>query len=298
MSASTAFLGPIDSVSALRCGFASLKPISVKETVQRWGLKLTTVKWRFEGGKGDNDWVKSYPSYVRLLNNSVFERVKLPTTVDSQMLADMLTKTSIERFERDHELKSALAKVESEKESAGPFVVFTRFLRKRFEEKRAESVQAIAEMFMHSNLPFSCFSNLAMSNEIHEGFLDALQRKLTLYESVWFKRVSNNPEQFKRKFQEMQASLSPMFDVMERTHFSEKCLNILILGSNCKDVSSLSSIDFLDVKKIDFAQLEQLSHEFDSNLNNCVSSIVSMQPGSFSHLPNMDLNKVFSELLV
>lgn len=296
MSASTTFLGPIDSVSALRCGFASLEPISVKETVQRWGLKLTTIKWRFEG-RGDNDWVKGYPSYVRLLNNSVFERVKLPATVDSQMFADMLTKTSIERFERDHELKSALAKVESEKESASPFVAFTRFLRKRFEEKRAESVQTIAEMFTHSNLPFSYFSNLVMSNEIHEGFLDALQRKLTLYESVWLKRLSNNPEQFKRKFQEMQQSLSPLFDVMERTHFSEKCLNVLVFGSNCKEPSSFS-IDFLDVKKIDFAQLEQLSHEFDSNLNSCVSSIVSMQPESFSRLPNMDLNKVFSELLV
>jgi hypothetical protein len=298
MSASTAFLGPVDSVSALRCGFASLKPISVRETIRKWGLKLTTVRWQFEGSASNNDWVKSYPSYVKLLNSAVLERVKLPETVDSQMLADMLTKTSIEQFEKDHELKSALAKVESEKESAGPFMTFTRFLRKRFEEKRAGTVQAKAEMFMHSNLPFSYFSDLVMSNEIYEGFLDALQRKLGLYESVWFKRAYNNPEQFKRKFREMQASLSPLFDVMERTLFSEKCLNVLVFGSNCKGASSLFSIDFLDIEKIDYAQFERLTHEFDSNLNSCVSLIVSMEPNSFSRLPNTDLNKVFSELLV
>ncbi len=298
MSASTAFLGQIDSVSALRCGFASLEPISVKETVRKWGVKVTTVKWRFEAGKGDNDWVKSYPSYVKLLNDSVVQRVKLPETVDSQMFADMLTQTSIEQFEKDHELKSALARVESEKENASPFVAFTRFLRKRFEEERAESVQAIAEMFIHSNLSFSLFSNLVMSNEIHEGFLDALQRKLNLYESVWFKRASNNPEQFKRKFREMQSKFEPPVRRNGTDIFSQKCLNVLILGSNIKDASSLSSIDFLDVKKIDLHSSNRLSHEFDSNLNNCVSLIVSMQPESFSRLPNTDLNKVFSELLV
>lgn len=297
MTASTAFFGPVDSISALRCGFASLKPISVKETIRRWGLKLTTIRWQFEGSVNNDDWVKNYPSYVRLLNNAVFERVKLPETVDSQKLEDMLTKTSIERFEKDHELKSALSKVESEKENAGPFVTFTRFLRKRLEEKRSEAVQGKADLFMHSNLPFSYFSNLVMSSEVYEGFLDALLRKLSLYESVWFKRAYNNPEQFKRKFQEMQTSLSPLFDVMERTVFAEKCLSVLVLGSNCKE-SSLFSVDFLDVKKIDYGQFEQLSHAFDSTLNSCVSLIVSMEPNAFSRLPNTDLNRVFSELLI
>jgi cell fate (sporulation/competence/biofilm development) regulator YlbF (YheA/YmcA/DUF963 family) len=297
MSASAALFGPVDSASALRCGFASLKPISIKETVKKWGLRVTSVRWRFEGAS-DNDWVKNYPSYITLLNNSVLEKIKLPEAVDSRMLADMITKAAIERFEKDHELKSALGKVEAEKESAKPFVEFTQFLRKRFEENRLKTANAKAEAFMHSNLPFSYFSNLVMSNEIYEGFLDALQRKLTLYESVWFKRAFNNPEQFKRKFREMQASLSPLFDAIERIVFTERCLNVLVVGSNCKDAASLFSVDFLDVKKIDYQQFEPFLVEFDSNLNSCVSLIVSMEPNSFAHLPNTDLNKVFSELLV
>lgn len=298
MSASTGFLGPVDAVSALRYGFSSLKPISVRETIRRWGLKLTTVKWQFEGNVSNNDYIRSYPSYTRLLNDAAVERVKLPETVDSKMLAEMLTKNSIVQFEKDHELKSAMAKLESVKDNAGPFVAFTRFLRKRFEAERAGVLQAKADMFMHSNLSFSYFSNLVMSIEVYEGFLDALRRKLGLYELVWFRRAVNNPEQFKRKFREMQTSLSPLFDVMERTFFSERCLNVLILGSNCTEASSLFSIDFLDIKKIDYAQLEQISHEFENNLNNCVSLIVSMEPNSFSRLPTTDLDKVFSELLV
>lgn len=298
MSASAVFFGPGDSASALRCGFANLKPISVKETVQRWGLKLTSIKWRFESAVDRSDWVKSYPSYVGLLNNSVFERIKLPDRVDSQKLAEIITKRAIEQFQKDDELQSALAKVECTKDDAGSFAEFTRFLRKRFEDHRAETVQLRAEAFMHSNLPFSYFSNLVMSNEIYEGFLDAFHRKLSLYESVWFRRSLNNPEQFKRKFRQMVLSLNPLFDAMEQTMFTERCLSILILGSNCTDASSLFETDFLDLRRIDYTQFEQFSQAFENSLNNCVSLIVSMEPTAFSKLPNTDLKKVFSELLV
>jgi len=298
MSAPAGLLGTIDSVSVLRSGFAGLHPISIRKTVRKWGLKLTTINWEFERRPSRTDLIETYPSYVAFMNDSVMKKVKLPSTIDSEALAEMITKKTLETFDKDHELKSALRQVEKERDSARPFLEFTRFLRKRFDEKRAEAVQSKAEMFTSSNLPFSFFTNLVMANEIYEGFLDVMERKINLYESVWLYKARDNPVRFHAKFQEMKNSLSPLFDVMERSSFSQKCLSILILASNCDDVASFFSVDFVDLKKVDCEQFKRLSTEFDNSLESCVSTIIRMEPNSFSKLPTSELNEVFSQALL
>jgi len=298
MSAPVGLLAPVDSASALRCGFAGLHPISIRKTIRKWGLKLTTVRWQFKKQLSHIDLIETYPSYVTFMNDSVMKKIKLPSAIDSKALADVITKKTLERFDKDHELKSALSKVEKERNSARPFLEFTRFLRKRFDEKRTQDVQSKAEMFMSSNLPFSFFTNLVAANEIYEGFLDVMERKINLYESVWLYKARNNPVRFRAKFQEMKDSLSPLFDVMERTSFTQKCLSVLILASNCDDEEAFFSVDFVDLKKIDYEQLERLSTEFDNSLEFCVSMIIRMAPNSFSKLPTTELNEVFSQALL
>jgi hypothetical protein len=298
MVAPAGLLGTVDSASALRCGFASLHPISVKKTIQRWGLKITTIKWRFESDQGKNDFIQTYPSYVTLLNNSVVSKIKLPSRIDPNAIADILTQKTLEEFNKDKELKSAINKVGKERDSARPFLEFTRFLRKRFEERKAEAIQSKAGMFMSSNLPFSFFTDLVMANEIYEGFLDAMERKINLYESVWLHKFAHDPVRFPKKFQEMKDSLAPLFDVMEISSFTQRCLNVLILASNCDDVSSIFELEFVDFKKIDYEQFVQLSSEFENSLEHCTSTIINMKPDSFSKLPRTELNKVFSQALL
>jgi hypothetical protein len=297
MSAPSTLLGRVDCSSVLRFGFANLQPISIKKTVQKWGLKLTTISWQLRSERR-TDFIESYPTYVAFLNDSVMKKVKLPENIESHALAQAMTKRTIEQFEKDKELKSVLVKVEKEKDSAKPFLEFVRFLRKRFDEERAKTVQAKAEMFTSSNLPFSLFTNLVMSNEIFEGFLDVMHKKINLYESVWLYKFRNDPVRFKKKFQEMKDSLAPLFDVMELSSFSQKCLSTLIFAYNCANVESLSSTDFIDIKRIDYQQFEQLSAEFSSSLELCTSTILRMEPNSFSKLPRTELGKVFSQALV
>jgi hypothetical protein len=298
MNTPVGLLGAVDSASALRCGFAGLHPISIRNTVRRWGLRLTTIKWHFERRPSHTDLIENYPSYVSFMNDSVMNKINLPSAVDPKALAELLTEKTLEKFDKDHELKSALNKVEKERDSAKPFLEFTRFLRKRFDDKRTEGVQSKAEMFMSSNIPFSFFTNLVMANEIYEGFLDVMERKINLYESVWLHRARNNPVRFAAKFQEMKNSLNPLFDVMERTSFIQKCLGVLILASNCDDIASFFSVEFVDLKKIDSKQFEPLSIEFDNSLESCVSVIIGMEPNSFSKLPTTELNEVFSQVLL
>jgi hypothetical protein len=298
MSVSASLLGKVDSVSALRCGFASLQPISIKKTVQKFGLKIKTIQWRFESTEGSADLIKGYPKYMKFLNDFVMQKIKLPSRIDPITFSDMLTKKAQEEFEKDHELKSALGKVEGETSSARPFLEFVCFLRKRYEEKREKSVLAKTEMFSHSNLPFSFFTNLVMSSEIYEGFLDAMQRKTTLYETMWLRKYAGNARLFGLKFQEMKDSLVPLFDVMEYDSFLQRCLGTLVIASNCDSVDSFSSLEFIDVKKVDAEQLTQLSDEFRNSLDRCVSFILSMEPSAFSKMPTTDLNNVFSQMLI
>lgn len=298
MSAPASLLGTVDSASTLRCGFAGLHPISIKNTVRRWGLKLTTITWQFEKRPNHIDLIENYPSYVAFMNDSVMRKIKLPSAIDPKALEELITKKTLEKFDKDHELKSALSKVEKERDSARPFLEFTRFLRKRFDNERTKDIQSKAGMFMSSNLPFSFFTNLVMANETYEGFLDAMERKVSLYESLWLRRACDNPRLFVAKFQEMKNSLNPLFDVMELTSFIQKCLGVLILASNCDDVASFFSVDFVDLKKIDPEQFESLSIEFDKSLESCVSTIIRMEPNSFSKLPTTELKEVFSQTLI
>jgi hypothetical protein len=297
MEAPMSLFGTSNSISVLRCGFASLKPISVKETMRKWGLKLTTTTWHFE--HNEIGLIKNYPSYISVLNEAVMERVKLPPEIDPDLFAETMTRRSVENFEKDTELKSALSKVSSaQKESARPFLEFTRFMRKRYDEKRTLIVQARAGLFQNSNLPFSLCTQFVMSNEIYEGFLDAMQHKINLYESLWLHKTAGNPREFQSKFQEMKESLNPLFDVMERNLFTERCLNILLLASNCKNAVSLDSVEYYDIKKVDNKQFSQLTAEYEDNLNRCVSTIVQMEPSAFSKSPETDLTKVFSQILI
>ena len=298
MVAPAGLLGAVDPVSAVRCGFAGLHPISIRKTIQRWGLRITTIRWQFESGQGENDFIQNYPSYVKLLNNSVMSKIKLPSRIEPNALADMLTQKTLEDFNKDKDLKSAIAKVEKERDSARPFLEFTRFLRKRYEERRVELVQSNAANFTCSNLPFSFFTNVVMVNEIYEGFLDVMERKMNLYESVWLQKFAYDQVRFQRKFQEMKDSLAPLFNVMEVTSFNKRCLDILILGSNCDDIASMFEPEFVDFRKVDCEQFGQLSNEFESSLRESTSTIISMDPNSFSKLPETELNKVFSQALL
>jgi hypothetical protein len=298
MSVSASSLGQVDSASALRCGFASLQPISIEKTVKKFGLKFRTVEWRFENKEEQTGFIKRYPTYMRFLNDSVMQKIRLPSRINPATFSAKLAEESVKEFNRDNELKSALGKVEGETNSARPFLEFVTFLRKRYNEKRERLIQTQTEMFMHSNLPFPFFTNLVMAGEIHEGFLDAVQRKTSLYENIWLRKYASNARLFGMKFQEMKDSLIPLFDVTEQNSFLQRCLAILVVASNCDSVDSLSSLEFTDIKKVDFEQFTQLSDEFRSSLDRCVSTILSMEPNAFSKIPTTDLNKAFSQMLI
>lgn len=298
VSIPTSLLGQVDPISALRCGFASLQPISVKKTVQKLGLKITSIHWHFESGERDSDFIGNYPSYMRLLNDFAMQKIKLPSRIDQIVLSDMLTRSAVEHFNKDHELKSILGKVEGEKDSSRPFLELVRVLRKRYEEKRPESMLAKTEMFAHSNLPFSFFTDLVMFSEAFDGFLDAMQRKTGLYEAVWLHKYANNSRLFHLKFEEMKNSLIPLFDAAEHSSFLQRCLSIFVAASNCESVDSLPSLEFIDIKKVDSEQFTGLSNEFRNSLDNYVSTILSIEPTAFSQIPATDMKKVFSQMLV
>lgn len=298
MRVPTNFLGQVDPINALRCGFASLKPISITKTVRLFGLRMKTIEWRFQREEGNADLIKSYPTYVKFLNDSVMQKVTLPQRINPIALSDLLTKESQEAFDKDLALKSTLREAEAETTSARPFLKVIKFLRKRYDDQKAESISGKTGLFAHSNLPFSFFTDLVMAEEIYGGFLDTMQRKTGLYETVWLRKYADNSRLFGMKFQEMKDSLAPLFDVAQQSSFLQKCLTVLVVASNCDSVESLSSLEFVDVDRVDSEQFKQLSSELRSTLDRCASTVLSMEPNAFSQTPSTDLNRAFSEMLV
>ena len=296
MSISIGLLGQSDSSSAFRCGFSGLEPISIKKTVKRFGLRLTSISWKFENR--DNDFIKGYPDYVQFLNNSVMQKIQIPSRLDPTVFSRMFTKMSIEAFEKDTELKSALEKAEGETRISKSLLDFIAFLRKRYENERYTSIANKTKMFESSNLPFSFFTDLVMFNETYAGFLDAVHRKTSLYQNVWLHKYVDDGRRFKTKFEEMKSSLQPLFDAAEQSSFLQKCLSTLILVSNCDDVDSFNSLKFVDAKKVDSKQFNQLLNEFKASLDHYASTILSIEPNTFSKMPKTDLNRIFAQILV
>jgi len=298
MDISTGLLGQVNPISALRCGFSSLEPISIKKTRKKLGLKFKTVEWKFIRKNERNDLIDRYPSYIQFQNELVLEKIKLPPDFDAGSFSKMLTKNALERFKKDRELQSELSKLRKKKETAKPLCDFIVFMLKRHEKSKPENLLIMTELFAQSNLPFSFFADSVMLNEIFGGFMEAIQRKVNLYESVWLRRYADNRVLFHKKFQEMKRSLIPLFDVIEQSSFLQKCLNILVMAPNCSKTNSSFSIDFLDFKKVDFKQFSPLSNEFRVSLDNCVSTILTYEPNAFSSIPETDMNKIFAQILV
>lgn len=296
MNTSFGVLGTANLGSALRCGLAQLKPIYTREIIRKFGIKFKTLKWSFAAG---NESIDSFSSYVELLNHAVVGKVDFPSNLDPSDVAAFVTSKTLEVFKKDTELRTALKDLKSkDKGSDRPFGDFTRLLMRRYQERKEYNVRTKALMFMKSNLPFSFFTDLVMLEEILEGFLKGMERKIDLYESVWLRKTYGNPRRFKEKFEEMKASLEPLFEAMEVTLFNQRCLNTLVLASNAEKVELMFDTEFIDFKKVDYEQFSSLSKEFEDNLNRSISVIVKIEPKAFPESRRTGLNKVFAQTLV
>jgi len=193
MDISTGLLGQVNPISALRCGFSSLEPISIKKTRKKLGLKFKTVEWKFIRKNERNDLIDRYPSYIQFQNELVLEKIKLPPDFDAGSFSKMLTKNALERFKKDRELQSELSKLRKKKETAKPLCDFIVFMLKRHEKSKPENLLIMTELFAQSNLPFSFFADSVMLNEIFGGFMEAIQRKVNLY----FKQFSPLSNEFR-----------------------------------------------------------------------------------------------------
>lgn len=248
------------SGSALRFGLMNIKPVEVSETIKKFGLKFKKVTRVFELSRP----VESFEDLVILQNKAVFNVIEIPKWFNAKELIDVFSRRSIERYERDAELKNALEELKASKRKGKSLLSFIQFIRHRFEKEKDYYIELEAEIFLNSNFPFSLYSKFVAFDNLFYDMLRILEKRVGWYELT--ASSARNFFMYQRRIGEMKKEIGPLIDKFDECVFSLACLKKYMLIWNAKNYDEIFEPKFLDIKNVDFTRFEELYDIFSNKL--------------------------------
>lgn len=255
------------SSSALRFGLMDIKPVEVKETFKRWGMKFRRIGIRYEPLRP----TESYKDFVTLANSMILSRIPLPEKFDRTKLVRVLAEAAVKRYENDKEFQEALAELKEKgsRDSGKSLTSFVNFMKSRFERDLQDYFESEAESFMKSNFPLSFFSKLSLMDNTYLIFLVITERVVRRCEILATLPGTRKPaDAFKQRIEEMKQVLSPLIDQMDECVDSYFAIKRYINIWNARDYDDALNPEFLDKEKVDPEVLAELQATYMSNLSN------------------------------
>jgi len=240
------------SGSALRFGLVDIRPIEVSETVKRFGLKFRRVTRKFQSLEPSN----SYADLVTFENEAIFNTIDVPEWFNADELVTIFSQRSVERYEKDTDLKKAVEEIRKATRKGKPLLSFIQYFRNRVESEREHYIEIEADRFLRSSFPLSFYNKLVVFDNTFFNFLEALEDIVRLYESR--ASYSRNFLMYRRKIAEMQRYIAPMIDDVDKCNFFYSRLKKYVSIWNSKDYKEVFNPEFLDFKKVDLAGYENL----------------------------------------
>jgi hypothetical protein len=250
-----------NSTSVLRYGLLDIKPIEIKETIKRAGIKFIRITRSLESINPQ----KSYFDFIKLNNEAIFSTIEIPKWFDVEKLIEIFTKRSISFYEADVELKNAVENLKKDKGKPKTLLTFVSFVQERFESAMTDSLQNEALRFLNSNFPLSFFSKFVILDYTILDYLKLLKKIVRHYEIK-----SNMPRAriefriYSRVIENMKRQIAPLIDQMDACLFSYKCLKNYIDLWNSTSYEEIFKSKFLDANKLDSSKFNELYENFNS----------------------------------
>jgi len=245
--------------SALRYGLLSIKPIPYEEIVKVKGIKFKTTGIRFEPEKQFD----KYEDFIDFRYYQIFERMPLPEAFSLEKTRQHFVETAIKTFNEDKELQNELEKKETS------LLGFVSFLRNRFESRVSEYYEIEANRFLHSNLPLSFFSQIAMVLNTYQKYLSLIKRVVRRCEMLsGLPGIRNRFGATERQLKEMKQVLSPLIDKMDSCLRELHALKLYVILWSAKDIDEVDHPEFLDITKLDQAYFLEYFNSYTTQLRN------------------------------
>lgn len=283
------------SQSALRYGLVDIKPVEIVETIKRFGIKFRRVTHTFESLRPS----ESYEDMVTFDNELVFHTIDLPERFDQEKLVKLYSHRSIENYKKDIEFKEAVEKCKKADRIGRPLLSLVQLFKSRFESAREYFLSCEAEKFLKSNFPLDFYNNFVVFDNTYYDFLKILED--TVRRSEFYATYARSFDMYKRHIDDMKKRLRPILDRVDTCFFSNLCLDRYVDIWNAKDYEQIFAPKYLDIKNVDYTQLEQLTSDFKTRLTEIRKFFLSFDP-QYLHKQQLDFEdptvKMFSRVVM
>lgn len=260
------------SGSALRFGLMEIKPVEVVETIKRFGLKFKRVTRGFESLKP----AQSYEDLVTFENKAIFGTMQIPKWFDDAKLAEIFSLQSIEKYQKDTELKEMIEDLKKTERKGRPLLSFIQFMKHRFESRRDSYLEIEADRFLNSNFPLSFYNKFVVFDNTFYDFIKILEDRVRRYEFL-----ASNARSFpmyKKRIAGMKREVGPLLDKLDECVFSCIYLKKYVMVWNSKDYKEVLDPKFLNINSVDFSEFDKLCNNFNIKLRETREFILRYNP--------------------
>lgn len=279
--------------SSLRFGLIDLKPIEISESYTLGNVRFRARERKLEHSKP----ISSYGDLVTFENNAIFNSFSIPKRFNAQELIDYFSKNSIDRFERDTELKQEVENLKR-RDRQRPYTSFVQFMKERFESRRENYLEIEAERFLSSNFPLSFFNKFTVFNNTYYDFLKITHDIVRSHE--FLAAHARSFQMYRKNISVMQRELSPLIDKLDKCSFACGRLKKYVTVWNVESLEEMSEPALFDFKKVDVAEFGQLNDDFKLKLKELRVVLLEQDEGILRKSIDLEDStaKLFSRLLV
>jgi hypothetical protein len=266
----TSGISSIDySGSSLRYGLIDVRPIEIRETIKRFGIKFLRITRKFESLRPP----ETYDDIVAFQNQMVLDSIEIPHWFDADKLIKEFSQHAIENYEKDKEFKNAVERVKAER-TGTPLLSFVQFAKNRFESEMDYYLEIEADRFLRSNFALSFYNRLALFDNTYLGFLRVLEDRVRKYE--FLAHYARNFDMQTKRYAEMRAAVGPIIDQIDTNLFCYARVKKYVTVWNAKNYDELQNPKFLDIRNVDYSEFEKIFNEYNKRLTETRQFLLSL----------------------
>lgn len=269
--------GPLSDTCSgpLRYGLLDIRPVQIVEIIKKCGLKFTRTIRKFEPISAS----KSYAELVEEENEAIFSVISIPAWFDPEELVSRFSQHSVERYEKDTDLKEATEKMKTSGRRDRPLTSFVQFMKQRFDSERENYLETEAHRFLNSNFPLSFYNKFVVLDNTYYEFVTTLENIVRRDE--FHASVARSFRMYDKIIEGMKRKIRPLLDQVDACLLSCLCLKKYIMVWNSKDYEEIFNPEFLDMKSVDFSELEKLRISFNTELRETRELLLRSNPNVF-----------------
>ncbi len=245
--------------STLRYGLLHIRPVQIDEIVKISGIPFRRTGIRLEREKK----IQKFEDFIDFRYRQILYRMPLPEAFSVDDAFKLFVDRSIERFNKDEELKEELER--KEKSLLG----FVDFVKTRFENSIIGYYEAEADRFLNSNLPLSFFSQTSTFIDTYQKYLILIRRIVRRYEiSSSIPGVRIRFQHVKTELEKMKNALSPLIDKMDLCSTASLALKLYVCIWSAENFEEIEGPKYIDVDKLDKNYFEEYAVNYITELKN------------------------------